>query len=78
VSLIRVADRSVLVGVAEGQISPLAELDASETAAILNREVHHETKDSFSTMFDSALNKIRQKALKPQAQAIRASAEMKP
>lgn len=78
VSLIRVADRSVLVGVAEGQISPLAELDASETAAILEREVHYETKESFSTMFDSVLNKLRKKALKPRAHAIRTSAEMKP
>lgn len=70
VSLIRVADRSVLIGVAEGQISPLAELDASETAAILEREVHIETKDSFSRMLDSALNKIRQKALKPRSDPV--------
>lgn len=76
VSLIRVADRSVLIGVAEGQISPLAELDSSETAAILNREVHQEAKDSFSTMFDSALNKLRLKA--SGSGTVRAAAEMKP
>lgn len=77
VSLIRVADRSVLIGVAEGQISPLAELDATETAAILQREeVHHEGKEGFSTMFESALNKLRHKAFRPRT--IQAATEMKP
>ena len=58
VSLIRVADRSVLVGVTDNQISVLTELDADETAAITSEKVVSEN-EGFNLIFKSAVERIK-------------------
>ncbi len=65
VSLVRVAGKSVLIGVTEGQISVLSELDADETAALAthNEEAAPEG-DSFNRLLTSAADKFRRMGLK--------------
>lgn len=62
-SLVRVADRSVLVGVTENQISVLTELDADETAVILAREPEVEENSGFGHVFGVAAEKLRRLSL---------------
>ena len=59
VSLIRVADRAVLVGITEGAISVLAELDAEKTAEITARENVEREDYSFRKMLNAASQKMR-------------------
>ena len=64
VSLLRVADRSVLIGVTDNGISVLTELDSEETAAILSTEAKVEKKDSFRSLLGTAASKVRRLNLK--------------
>jgi flagellar biosynthetic protein FliO len=64
VSLVRVADRSVLVGVTENNISVLTELDQDETARIIEAQ-DVPASDSFGNSLTAALGKVKQFRLKP-------------
>ncbi|UCC45645.1 MAG: flagellar biosynthetic protein FliO [Candidatus Zixiibacteriota bacterium] len=64
VSLVRVADRAVLVGTSENHISPLAELDADETARLLAAESTEEETESFKKVFKTAVMKLKEIGLK--------------
>jgi len=64
VSLLRVADRSVLIGVTDNSISVLTELDPEETAAILATETKVERKDGFRSLLGTAASKVRKLNLK--------------
>lgn len=59
VSLIRVADKSVLVGMTDSQISVLTELDAGKTAEITAVYKDDKEKDRFSDVIKSASDRIR-------------------
>jgi flagellar biosynthetic protein FliO len=60
ISLVRVGQRSVLVGVTDQQISTLTELDEQETEEIVGAEVVAETKkDGFATLLSAAADKIK-------------------
>lgn len=60
VSLIRVADKSVLVGMTDNQISVLTELDTAETAEIVAEHKDNKEKDRFNELLKSASHRIRQ------------------
>ncbi len=53
-SLVRVADRSVLIGVTDNQISVLTELDTELTKAAMEAASQGSQGESFSTMLKSA------------------------
>ena len=57
-SLVRVADRSVLIGVTDNQISVLTELDTELTKAAMEAASKGTQGESFSTMLKSATQKI--------------------
>jgi flagellar protein FliO/FliZ len=59
VSLIRVADKSVLVGITDSQISVLAELDAAQTSNILSALPSQGGPERFTELLKSASHKIR-------------------
>ncbi len=59
VSLIRVADRSVLVGITDNQISVLAEFDAPQTAQMVAALPHQGGQDRFTELLKSASQKIK-------------------
>lgn len=60
VSLVRVADKAVLIGVTESQISMLTELNAEQTAAVTARlEEKPAAGPSFSRMLSSASDQFR-------------------
>ncbi len=64
ISLVRVGERSVLVGVTDQQISTLTELDADETVA-LTREVEQPAQnDNFSRVLSTATGKLKLFGLK--------------
>ncbi|MDH4155884.1 MAG: flagellar biosynthetic protein FliO [candidate division Zixibacteria bacterium] len=63
VSLIRVADKAVLVGITDGAISVLAELDANQTAEITARENVEKENYSFRRMLSAASQKMRSLSL---------------
>ncbi|HUV31662.1 MAG TPA: flagellar biosynthetic protein FliO [Acidobacteriota bacterium] len=67
VSLLRVADRSVLIGVTDSQISVLAELDAEQTAAILEREPDKEGRENFGRLLAAAAGRLGRFATKGKA-----------
>lgn len=60
VSLIRVADRSVLIGVTDQQISPLIELDAEQTAALLVVQKAPQVNPNFDSFLKSASKRIKE------------------
>jgi len=64
VSLVRVADRAVLVGTSENHISPLAELDADETARMLATAAPEEETESFKKVLSSAVTKLKEMGFK--------------
>ncbi|MCM2271319.1 MAG: flagellar biosynthetic protein FliO [candidate division Zixibacteria bacterium] len=57
-SLVRVADRSVLIGVTDNQISVLTELDTELTKAAMEAASKGTQGESFSTMLKSATQKF--------------------
>ena len=59
VSLVRVADKSVLVGVTEGQISVLTELDETKTAEIVAADEAAETKPAFAGLLETATARLK-------------------
>ncbi len=59
VALIRVADRSVLVGVTEGTITPLTELDKDETAQMMRDLTTENRPVGFKNMLSEARDKFR-------------------
>jgi flagellar protein FliO/FliZ len=60
VSLIRVADRSVLIGITESNISVLSELSEEETAVVLQQERDHQNEPvRFSELLKKATGQIR-------------------
>lgn len=59
VSLVRVADKSVLVGVTEGQISVLTELDEKKTAEIVAADEAAETKPAFAGLLETATARLK-------------------
>jgi len=64
VSLVRVADKSVLIGVTDERISMLTELDAEHTAEIVAAEEQTATGDSFSGFLKAASGKFKEFRLK--------------
>jgi len=58
-SMVRVADKSVLIGVTENQISILTELDSERTRAAVQQTTQNQTEDGFMTMLKSASDKFR-------------------
>jgi len=59
VSLIRFADKAVLVGVAEGAISVLAELTPEETGKVLSEKSSAKAETGFKSVFSSAREKMK-------------------
>ncbi|MBK7140719.1 MAG: flagellar biosynthetic protein FliO [bacterium] len=57
-SLVRVADKSVLIGVTDNQISVLTELDTELTKAAMEAANQGNQGDSFTTMLKSATQKL--------------------
>jgi flagellar biosynthetic protein FliO len=70
ISLVRVGERSVLVGVTERQISTLTELDADETAALAREIPTPATEDSFSRALSRATGKLKMLGLKKKQAAL--------
>ena len=58
VSLVRVAGRSVLIGVTDSQISILTELDAGETSAITAAAVENES-EGFDRLLKTACDRVK-------------------
>jgi len=63
ISLVRVAERSVLVGVTDNQISILSELDAAETERIC-AAANQQEPEPFSNMLKNATDKVREMGLR--------------
>jgi flagellar protein FliO/FliZ len=63
VSLVRVADRSVLIGVTDSQISILTELDAEETSAITAAGSANDS-EGFDRLLKTACDKVKKLHLK--------------
>jgi len=59
VSLIRVADKSVLIGMTDSRISVLTELDAQQTDAIMATPPERQENDNFKKLLDIASGTIR-------------------
>lgn len=70
VSLVRVGDRSVLVGISEDRMTLLSELDAADTAAILATAPEEVETDSFSKMLNAATSGVRRLASKNRRAAL--------
>lgn len=60
VSLLRVADKSVLVGTSENQITVLTELDSEETRRVLATVATEVETENFGNLLKHATNKIRE------------------
>jgi flagellar biosynthetic protein FliO len=58
-SLVRVADKSVLIGVTDNQISMLTELDAQKTLALFAAEQANGEEGGFAGMLRSAAGKLK-------------------
>ncbi len=70
ISLVRVADRSVLVGVTDNQISVLTELDAEATQAVLVCDGEEEQPAKFKDLLTTASQKVREFTVKGKKAAI--------
>lgn len=71
VTLLRVGDKSVLVGVSENQMTVLTELDADETATILARsETEQPETASFKNVLSTATEKIKEMRFIKQKKAV--------
>ena len=60
VSLLRVADKAVLVGTSENQISVLTELDPDQTREVLASIEPAAESENFSSLFKSASDKLKE------------------
>lgn len=68
VSLIKVANRAVLIGVTDNQLSVLTELSEEETSEIIQASQSSLEPEQFGKFFATAMQKIRE--LKPQRQEV--------
>jgi len=59
ISLVRVGERSVLVGVTDQQITTLTELDVDETMALTQQVERPVQNDSFSRVLSTATGKLK-------------------
>jgi flagellar biogenesis protein FliO len=59
VTLVRVGEKSVLVGVSEDRMAPLSELNADDTAAILASAPEPCESESFGKMLNTAASHMR-------------------
>ena len=60
ISVVRVADRSVLIGVTENQISLLSELDEEKTAMMTVEDEQPVVSNSFGDMLKSATTRVKE------------------
>jgi len=60
ISLVRVGNRSVLVGVTDSRISTLTELDATETSEILSNVRATGNRERFAGIFAAATTKLKE------------------
>jgi flagellar biosynthetic protein FliO len=58
-SLVRVADKSVLIGVTDNQISVLTELDQEHTQSLLASVAQHARSDGFGNILKAASNSLK-------------------
>lgn len=70
VSLIRVADKSVLIGSTEDNISVLTELDEDNTSKILDSLVKEETESPFVNIFKTTIGKLKEMPVKRNGQEL--------
>ena len=71
VSLIRVADKAVLVGISESGISTLTEFDPDDTAAIMTKvNIEGKEIDNFKKVYESETRKIKSFGLKKNRTAL--------
>jgi flagellar biosynthetic protein FliO len=70
ISLVRVGDRSVLVGVTDQQISTLTELDADETATLTSEVARPVASGNFSRALSTAAGKLKFIGLKKKRAAL--------
>ncbi len=68
VALLRVADKAIVVGITEGQMSVLTELDSDQTALALADQPNPDSEagKGFDRMFTTAANRLRRFASRPQ------------
>lgn len=59
VTLVRVADRAVLVGVTESQITVLTELGSEETAELMQNVATEQETAGFKQMFEAATQRVK-------------------
>ena len=62
ISLVRVADKAVLIGITEGNMTVLTELDADQTAVALSGEqkvTEADPEDQFDKLFERAAGRLR-------------------
>lgn len=59
ISLVRFADRAILIGSSENSIAPLAELDSEETASLLQEAVPVKNITGFRNLLSEAREKYR-------------------
>ena len=73
ISLVRVGQRSVLVGVTEQNISTLTELDVQETEEIIGAATVSETKDGFASLLTAATDRLKIVGLKRKSAVLETS-----
>lgn len=70
VSLVRVADKAVLIGVTDNTISVLTELDEAKTAEIMPAVAAEESREPFSRFLTSASVRLKEFRLKKSGVAL--------
>ena len=70
ISLVRVGQRSVLVGVTDSQITTLTELDNEETEEILGTSPHVARAESFPGVLSGAVDKLKNIGLRKKQAAL--------
>ena len=70
ISLVKVGNRSVLVGVTDSQISTLTELDQEETEEIMGQTAEPARSESFSKLLVGAADKLKMFGLKKKQAAL--------
>ena len=70
VSLIRVADKAVLVGITENNMAVLTELGPEQTAALVASRPEPEPDEGFSNVLKAASEKLRLVGLKRKQTAL--------
>jgi flagellar protein FliO/FliZ len=60
VSLVRVGERAVLVGVTDSQVNVLTELDEDETAKVVSRPAEQAARKSFKPLLTAAFGRLKE------------------